>query len=275
MSALAGIDDWEQLWGVPTTAAVVVAADGTVLETQGEQDREFGLASVTKLLTGYAFLVALEEEAVTLADPAGPPGATVEHLLAHTAGYGFDSGSAAVTRPGSRRIYSNQGIEVLADHLAEVTGIDFGSYLDEAVLAPLGMTATSLPGSPAAGARSTVADLTRFAAELLSPRLIARPTLDLAVRVHFPGLSGILPGLGRFDPLDWGLGFERNFGRPGHWAGTRIPAGAFGHFGATGTFLWVSPERGLACVCLSDRDFGEWSRQAWPALTDEVLRAYG
>lgn len=275
MSALSGIDDWEQLWGVPTTAAVVVGADGAVVEARGEQDREFGLASVTKLLTGYAFLVALEEEAVALADPAGPPGATVEHLLAHTAGYGFDSGSAAVTRPGTRRIYSNQGIEVLAGHLAEVTGIDFGSYLAEAVLAPLGMTATSLPGSPAAGGRSTAADLTRFAAELLSPRLIARPTLDEAVRVHFPGLSGILPGLGRFDPLDWGLGFERNFGRPGHWAGTRIPAGAFGHFGAAGTFLWVSPERGLACVCLSDRDFGEWSRQAWPALTDEILREYG
>ncbi|GAA3633046.1 serine hydrolase domain-containing protein [Kineosporia mesophila] len=275
MSALAGIDDWEQLWGVPNTSAAVITADGTVVETRGDQDHEFALASVTKLLTAYAVLVALEEEAFALSDAAGPEGATVEHLLAHTAGYGFDSGSAAVTRPGSRRIYSNQGIEVLAGHLTEVTGIDFGTYLIEAVLTPLGMTATSLPGSPAAGGRSTAADLAKFAAELLNPRLIDRQTLDEAVRVHFPGLSGILPGLGRFDPLDWGLGFERNFARPGHWAGTQISQQAFGHFGAGGTFLWADPDHGLACVCLSDRDFGDWSKQAWPPLTDAVIGGPG
>ncbi|MBT0767313.1 beta-lactamase family protein [Kineosporia sp. J2-2] len=275
MSALAGIEDWPQLWGVPNTAAVVVTTDGGIAEARGDQDREFGLASVTKLLTAYAVLVALEEEAVALTDPAGPSGSTVEHLLAHTAGYGFDSGAVAVTRPGSKRVYSNQGIEVLARHLAEATGIDFGTYLSEAVLAPLGMSATTLPGSPAAGGRSTAADLARFATELLNPQLIARETLDEAVRVHFPGLPGILPGLGRFDPLDWGLGFERNFARPRHWAGSRVSGSTFGHFGAGGTFLWADPERGLACVCLSDLDFGEWSKQAWPALSDEVVAGHG
>lgn len=275
MSALSGIDDWEELWGVPNTAAAVVTATGDLEAARGDQDRQFALASVTKLLTTYAVLVALEEEALTLADPAGPEGATVEHLLAHTAGYGFDSGSAPAARPGARRIYSNQGFEVLAEHLAQVTGIGFGTYLGEAVLTPLGMTSTSLPGSPAAGGRSTAADLTRFAAELLQPRLIDRQTLDDAVRVHFPGRAGILPGLGRFDPLDWGLGFERNFARPGHWAGGRVSAGAFGHFGAGGTFLWVDPTSGLACVCLSDLAFGDWSRQAWPALSDEVVAAHG
>lgn len=275
MSELGGIDDWEEIWGVPNTAAVVVADGGTGVADRGDQDRVFALASVTKLLTGYAVLVALEEEAVSLTDPAGPEGATVEHLLSHTAGYGFDTGSVALTRPGTRRVYSNQGIEVLARHLSTSTGIDFDTYLAEAVLIPLGMTATSVPGSPAAGGRSTAADLARFAAELLNPRLIHRKTLDEAVRVHFPGLSGVLPGLGRFDPLDWGLGFERNFGRPGHWAGTRISPAAFGHFGAGGTFLWVDPDRGVACVSLSDLAFGEWSKQAWPSLTDEVIAAFG
>ncbi|GAB3264924.1 serine hydrolase domain-containing protein [Kineosporia babensis] len=275
MSELAGIDDWEQLWGVPNTAAAVITADGNVSAARGDQNREFGLASVTKLLTTYAVLVALEEEALGLGDPAGPEGATVEHLLAHTAGYGFDSGSAPVARPGARRIYSNQGIEVLTQHLAQATGIDFADYLAEAVLTPLGMKHTSLPGSPAAGGRSTAADLSRFAAELLSPRLVDRQTLETAVQVHYPGLAGILPGLGRYNPLDWGLGFERNFARPGHWAGRRISAGAFGHFGAGGTFLWVDPESALACVCLSDREFGDWSKQAWPALSDEVLAAHG
>ncbi|HJW70515.1 MAG TPA: serine hydrolase, partial [Candidatus Binatia bacterium] len=45
----------------------------------------------------------------------------------------------------------------------------------------------------------------------------------------------------------------------------------FGHFGGSGTFLWVDPEADLALVCLTDLDFGPWSLEAWPALSDAVL----
>jgi CubicO group peptidase (beta-lactamase class C family) len=274
MSSLEGISSWGEGFGVPHAAAAVVTRDG-VVEVFGDLDRPFGLASVTKLLTAHAALVALEEQALTLEMEAGPPGATVRHLLAHAAGYGFDSDAAVIARPGTRRIYSNRGIEVLAAFTGTETGIDFGSYLHEAVIEPLGLTATHLRGSPAHAGWSTVADLAAFAGELLQPRLIARPTLDDATRVHFPGLVGVLPGLGRFDPLDWGLGFEKNFGRPGHWAGSVISSTAFGHFGGAGTFLWVDPAAGVACVCLTDQDFGDWAKQAWPVLTDAVLAAHG
>jgi CubicO group peptidase (beta-lactamase class C family) len=270
VSPLEGIASWRADWQVPNAAASVLTVDG-VIESFGDLDREFPLASVTKLLTTYAVLVALEEEAFGLDDPAGPPGSTVRHLFAHTSGYGFESDAPAITRPGGKRIYSNRGIEELAAHLVSVTGIEFGGYLREAVLEPLGLKATELRGSPAFAASSTVSDLTVFARELLSPNLLERSTLDNAVTVQFPGLPGILPGLGRFDPLDWGLGFERNFGRPKHWAGTVISRSAFGHFGASGTFLWVDPQAGLACVCLTDHDFGDWAKQAWPALTEAVL----
>jgi CubicO group peptidase (beta-lactamase class C family) len=272
VSALDGIASWHETWQVPHAAAAVISADG-VVDAFGELDREFPLASVTKLLTSYAVLVALEEEALALDDPAGPPGSTVRHLFAHTSGYGFESDAPAVTRPGSKRIYSNRGIEELAGHLTAVTGIEFGSYLHEAVLEPLGLKATQLRGSAAFAGVSTVGDLAVFARELLSPTLLGRPTLDAAVTVQFPGLPGILPGLGRFDPLDWGLGFERNFGRPKHWAGSVISRSAFGHFGASGTFLWVDPQAGLACVCLTDLAFDAWAKEAWPALTDAVLSA--
>jgi CubicO group peptidase (beta-lactamase class C family) len=270
MNTLEGIADWGETWQVPNAAAAVVTRDG-VLDTYGDLDRPFRLASVTKLLTAYAVLVALEEEALTLDDPAGPPDATVAHLLAHTAGYGFESDAPAVARPGAKRIYSNRGFEELAGYLTAVTDIEFADYLREGVLDPLGMSATQLSGSAAFAATSSVRELTSFATELLAPALISRTSLDDAVKVHFPDLAGILPGLGRFNPLDWGLGFERNFGRPGHWAGTSISPSAFGHFGAAGTFLWVDPEAGVACVCLTDLDFGEWAKQAWPALTDAVL----
>jgi CubicO group peptidase (beta-lactamase class C family) len=274
VTALQGIGDWREVWQVPNAAAAVITSEG-VVESFGEVDRPFRLASVTKLLTAYAVLTAVEEEAITLDDPAGPPGSTVEHLLAHTSGYGFESDAAALVRPGAKRIYSNRGIEELAAHLAKVTDIEFGTYLRESVFDPLGLTSTQLWGSPASEASSTVTDLAAFARELMDPRLLAAQTVADARAVHFPGRPGILPGLGRFDPLDWGLGFERNFGRSGHWTGTALSRSAFGHFGAAGTFLWVDPEAGVACVCLTDRDFDDWAKRAWPELSSSVIAEYG
>jgi CubicO group peptidase (beta-lactamase class C family) len=173
--------------------------------------------------------------------------------------------------PGTRRIYSNAGYEQLGLHLTAATGIDFADYLSEAVLDPLGMSATSLRGSPAHGLTSSVADLIQFAAELLAPRLVAPDTWRTMVEVAFPGLRGVLPGHGRLDPLDWGLGPERNFARPGHWGGSRVSTSTFGHFGGTGTFCWVDPAAHLACVCLTDTQFGPWARTAWPALNDAIV----
>ncbi len=232
--------------------------------------RVFRLASVTKPLVAYAVLVAVEEGALDLDEPAGPDGATVRHLLAHTAGYGFESDAAVLAGPGTRRIYSNRGFEVLGDHLERATGVPVGNYVREAVIEPLQMISTALDGSPAHAATSTVEDLIRFAGELMLPRLVSQRSMEELFRVQFPGLNGVLPGVGRFEPLDWGLGVERNFGRPGHWAGERVSAAAFGHFGGSGTFLWVDPRLQRACVCLTDLAFGPWALQAWPALCDAV-----
>jgi CubicO group peptidase (beta-lactamase class C family) len=141
----------------------------------------------------------------------------------------------------------------------------------EAVLEPLGMTVTELRGSPAHGVWSTVVDLTRFAGELLAPRLVSPETLAEATRVQLPGLSGVIPGLGRQEPSDWGLGFELKDAKRPHWTGNRNAPTTFGHFGGSGTFLWVDPVAELALVCLTDREFGPWALEAWPALADAVL----
>ncbi len=267
--ALTAVDSWP----VPTASAAVLTADGT-LGTRGDTGHRFRLASVTKPLVTYAVLVGVEEGAVSLEDPAGPPGSTLRHLLAHTSGYGFDSQTEALARPGTRRIYSNRGIEEAAVHLERASGVPFASYLHEAVLIPLGMKDTTLEGSPAFGALSTVDDLTRFLAELLDPQLLHGSTVTDMGTVQFPGLDGVLPGHGRFSPLDWGLGVEMNFGRPGHWGGQLLGAGTFGHFGASGTFLWVDGATGLAAVALTDRDFEAWAREAWPALSDALVREH-
>jgi len=72
------------------------------------------------MLSAWAVLVAVEEGTVSLDDEVGPPGATLRHVLAHAAGYGFDT-PGAITRPARNRIYSNTGIEVAAQHVAVIT----------------------------------------------------------------------------------------------------------------------------------------------------------
>ncbi|MFC5720085.1 serine hydrolase domain-containing protein [Streptomyces gamaensis] len=257
-------------WPVSTAAAAVVRADGTVAGSYGPLTHRFPLASVTKPLAAYAALIAVEEGAVELDEPAGPAGSTVRHLLAHTSGLAFDE-PRVMAEPGTRRLYSNAGFEALGDHLAKATDIPFAEYLRQAVLEPLGMTDTALPGSPAKDGVSTVADLARFAAELQAPRLLARATLDEATSVAFPGLSGVLPGYGHQRPNDWGLGFELRDAKSPHWTGGSSSPRTFGHFGQSGTFLWVDPDAGAACVALADRAFGPWAVEAWPPLTDAIL----
>ena len=264
--AVGGVLDWP----VPHAASAVVTADGAVAAVAGEQEREFPLASVTKPVVAYAVLIAVEEGAVDWDDPAGPEGATVRHLAAHTSGVSFEEGKTQA-KPGARRIYSNRGFELLGDAVAAGAGMSFADYLHEAVLEPLGMDATRLEGSPAAGAVSTCADLIRFAAELQAPTLVSGATLEEATSVAFPGLDGVLPGYGRQRPNDWGLGFEIRDGKAPHWTGAHSSPRTYGHFGQSGTFLWVDPDAGAACIVLTDRDFGQWAIEAWPPFTDRVL----
>lgn len=266
--ALSQIDGWP----VDNASAVVVASDGSVLGSRGDLDRVYRLASVTKPLTAYAALVAVEEGVFDLDDAAGPDGSTVRHLLAHTSGLDFSEDKVRA-EPGARRIYSNRGFEVLAQTLEARAEIPFATYIDEAVFAPLGMTSTRLTGSAGAGAESTAADLAKFAAELQRPALLAPQTVSLATTVAFPGLYGVLPGYGVQRPNDWGLGFELRDGKAPHWtSGANSPA-TFGHFGQSGTFVWVDPQAQAACVALADRDFGQWAIEAWPPLSDAVLAA--
>ncbi|MER5730076.1 serine hydrolase domain-containing protein [Streptomyces sp. NPDC002138] len=257
-------------WPVPTAAAAVVRADGTLAGAHGPVGHRFALASVTKPLAAYAALVAYEEGAIELDEPAGPEGSTVRHLLAHTSGLAFDE-HRAMAPAGERRLYSNAGFEVLGDHITKATGIPFAEYLHQAVLEPLGMNATTLDGSPAKDGVSTVSDLARFAAELQAPRLLDVRTVAEATSVVHPGRKGVLPGYGHQSPNDWGLGLEIRDGKSPHWTGATSSPRTFGHFGQAGTFLWVDPDARAACVALTDRPFGPWAVQAWPPFTDAVL----
>jgi CubicO group peptidase (beta-lactamase class C family) len=141
------------------------------------------------------------------------------------------------------------------------------------VCVPLGI-GLDPEGDPAAGMHGSLDDVLAFGRELLSPRLLAPETLDEAVSLQFPGLVGVLPGFGRMEPNDWGLGFELRDAKRPHWTGSRNSAATFGHFGSkagTATFLWVDPAARIACAALADESFGDWAIEAWPPLADAVL----
>lgn len=265
------------------TAAVGVTSPAATLAGTGPLHATLPLASVTKVITALAVLVAVEEETVSLDDPAGPDGSTVAHLLAHASGLGFDTsrpggggpgGGLPAGPPGRRRIYSNTGFEVLADVVAGKAGMPFADYASEAVLGPLGMAGTRMTGSAGSGAQGTAADLLLLGRELLNPTIVSRALLRRATTVAFPGLDGVLPGFGHQAPNDWGLGFELRDHKSPHWTGAGNSPATFGHFGRSGTFLWVDPAASLACAGVTDRDFGPWAAESWPALSDAVLDAF-
>jgi CubicO group peptidase (beta-lactamase class C family) len=264
VQALRLVDDWPA-----RVAGVAVVGPEGVRAARVPIDAVLPWASVTKPVTALAALVAAEEGTIELDDPAGPEGSTVRHLLAHASGLAPD-GRTTIAKPGERRIYSNSGFEIVGETIEAAAEMPFADYLREAVLEPLDLTAR-LEGSPASGVRGTLGDLARVGRELLAPTLVAPETLDEATSVQFPGLDGVLPGFGRMTPNDWGLGFELRDAKAPHWTGRRNSPRTFGHFGRTGTFLWVDPEAGLALACLTDQTFGEWAREAWPKLADAVI----
>lgn len=262
-------------WPVDHLAVALVTPDG--VETHGDQNYVFELASVTKLLSAYGFLIAVEEGIFDLDSPCGPvdspsKSATVRHLLSHASGVGMKA-SDRMRAPEERRIYSSYGFELLAEVLHKETGISFPDYLSEAVFQPLGMSNTQLRGSAGHGAQSTAADLTAFIQELQDPVLLSSSTVKEAFTVQYPDLIGVVPGYGMQKPNPWGLGFEIHGHKSPHWLGENMPSDVVGHFGMSGTFLWFAPRQQVGMVALTDRTFKDWARSRWSESNAAVWRA--
>ena len=262
-------------WPVPHVSAAVLRG-GEVVASIGDGERVQRLASISKPMAAWATLIAVEEGIVRLDLPVGQPGCTLQHLLAHAGGYGFD-GDEAIARPEVTRMYSNTGFSLAAQAVEDAAGIAFADYLHEAVFTPLGMTSSVLRGSAAHGVRSNLVDTCRFVTEVMRPTLIHESTAADAERIHYPALAGIVPGVGRYEQCPWGLGFEVRGTKEPHWTGTTNSPRTFGHFGGSGTMFWVDPDRDLALVALADLDFDRWATtalEAWPALSDAVISEY-
>lgn len=257
----------------PVAFAVASASD--MLSCDGHTDEIFEWKSVAKPLTALATLVAVDQGRLSLDEAAGPPGSTVRHLLAHASGLPFEEG-APIQSPARRRVYSNVGFEVLGQFVAERVGMDFQSWTRQAVLDPLEMDSVDFYSSPAYGARGNVWDVLALGIEMLTPTLIA-PELGAAARtVQFPGLDGVLPGFGRQSPNDWGLGYEIRGKKKPHWMAPEACPESFGHFGQSGSFVWVDPRCDLVGAFLGEQSFrASVHGTLWPALHSEVIAAHG
>ena len=92
-------------WGAERAAVAVVGTNGVVASV-GDPASLADWASVTKLVTAYAVLRAVERGDIALDEPYGPPASTVRHLLAHASGLGPE-GSVPISAPERTFIFNS------------------------------------------------------------------------------------------------------------------------------------------------------------------------
>jgi CubicO group peptidase (beta-lactamase class C family) len=224
-------------------------------------------ASVTKVAVAFAAARAVSSGAAAYEDPVGPAGSTLAHLLAHASGLGLEAGDPSMA-VGARRIYSNAGIDLAAEHLAGEPGA--AGWLSRNVSEELGLDVT-FAGRPAAGAQGSVLDIASVAEALAVGRGIEDSVRKTALSPYLPDITGVVPGFGRFDPCWWGLGVELH-GNKNHWMGTVASPTAYGHFGQSGALVLVDPDTRLLVAAAAGEPFGEWARATWPTWINDVLR---
>ena len=250
--------DWP---GSPSYIALRLEGGSALrINEYGDLDEVRPWASVSKMTVAMAFGVEVDWELHSYDEQVGPHGATFAHLLSHSSGLGLEE-SDPVVPIATKRVYSNYGYDRAVE--AIVGENDAAEWLSYRVFEPLGLSATSLVGRPAAGVSGSTEDLATLAIAWLRCDGIARPTRDRLIRPYLPDLAGIVPGFGRFTPCPWGIGPEVR-GEKRHWMGD-WPATSFGHFGLSGSMMLLNADEGIALVATSSEPFGAWASNCGPS----------
>lgn len=181
--------------------------------------------------------------------------------------------------PRTAYLYSDINFEILGEIVRRVSGEPFDRYCQDHVFAPLGMKETAFRPplvlrsriAPTAGesgkvywgevhdatARrmggvaghaglfSTAGDLANFARILLNGEKAGGSVILSPASVAKMTSRQSPPGSARARGLGWDLG--------GTGGLAVFPPGSFGHFGFTGTMLWVDPKADLFAVVLTHR----------------------
>jgi len=249
---------------------------------------------------------------------------TVRHLLTHTSGlpafkeYWRTSKGKADTlgrifaepleyEPGTKEIYSDLGIILMAEIIERLTGRKLDDLARSYIFSPLGMKDTmyrppkklwpqiapseidnqlrhrlvqgevhdenafAIGGvSGHAGVFSTAPDLAAFCQMLLNGGVYAHQRiLRRATIAQFTAPQQLSGGT---RTLGWAVPTEG--GSSGHY----FSAHSFGHTGFTGTSIWIDPDRQLFVVFLTNRVHPTREntkiQQVRPALHDAVMQAF-
>ena len=231
MQALGQVEGWP-------CAHVAVGGDSAGPKPRTERSTSgFGWASVTKLATAVSVLVAVEEGAVDARGAGRPTRLDARHLLAHASGLPFDGGDADREAGRAADLLQCRVRGRRRARRARPLEMPFAEYFEGVWGFPLGGSA----GSGDRGCPS--ARLIVLARELQRRRALTETRhLPRCYVCSSRAWTACCPGFGRITPNDWGLGFEFRDGKRPHWTGTRNSA-RLGHFGGSGGFLWVDPER--------------------------------
>jgi uncharacterized protein YbbC (DUF1343 family) len=220
--------------------------------------------------------------------PAGTRLDDYAHGRAYAIGRICDVG--AKSAPGVASNYTDLGFILLEEVVRRVTSEELSSFAEKAVFGPLGMRETGfLPGDAwklraasteqvdglwrvgivhdprafrlggvagHAGLFSTADDLALYARAILGggevdgKRLMARSTVA-AMTAPYDVPGGVRA-------LGWGVESK--------WRGDGMSPRAFGHFGWTGTALWIDPEKDLFTVVLTNRVHPDGQGDAKPLV---------
>src|SRR6202045_764785 len=250
---------------------------------------------------------------------------TVRHLMTHTSGlppfkeYWRDSSGKADTlgrifaealesEPGTKMVYSDLGIILMAEIIERLTGRTLDELAKSYIFDPLGMSNTmfrptkklwpqiapteidnnlrhrlvqgevhdenafAIGGvSGNAGLFSTAPDLAAFCQMLLNGGSYAHHrVLRRATVAQFTAPQQLSGGA---RTLGWAVPTEG--GSSGHF----FSAHSFGHTGFTGTSIWIDPDRELFVVLLTNRvnptRDNQKMAQVRPALHDAVMESLG
>ncbi len=254
-------------WPGRPAAVVFRVRDGRdeILAGCGDLEEPRGWASVSKMVVALAMGVEFDWGLHRPEEPMGPPGSTLANLLSHSSGLGLEAGDP-VRAVGERRVYSNLGVDLAVSGV--VGDQSAAEWLDARVFRPLGMGSTHLNGRPAAGVEGSTRDLMTLGVAWLRPDGISRRTRDRMITPYAPALSGVVPGFGRFEPCEWGMGPELA-GDKAHWMGGWPPE-SFGHFGQSGSLLLLNAREGLGIAVTNTVPFGPWAVEHWPAWITRV-----
>jgi beta-N-acetylhexosaminidase len=182
-----------------------------------------------------------------------------------------------MSEPGTGVRYSDLGFILLMAVVEAASGQPFERFVTDTVYAKLGMSARFAPTAEAAidaaptendeqrggvmrgyvhdenafamggvsghaGLFSSAWSILNYGNQLLHPSgpILTRDLITLATQP-----AGIT------DDTTRGLGYQLL--QSGGWAGTKVPAGTFGHTGFTGTSLWCCPRYDVCVVLLTNR----------------------